>query len=117
MTFEDYTREAKRTIPNLGDSKLNQLHMVLGLVTEASEIADTYKKNLAYKKELDLVNIKEELGDLMWYFANLVDLLDFSFEDILDTNIRKLKLRYPDGFTENSAINRNLTEERKLLEK
>lgn len=35
----------------------------------------------------------------------------------LDNNIEKLKVRYPEKFTTENALNRNLVEERKMLEK
>ena len=51
-----------------------------------------------------------ELGDIMWYVAQATQALDISMEDVLDTNIRKLSKRYPDGtfdayFSENRAAN------------
>jgi NTP pyrophosphatase (non-canonical NTP hydrolase) len=90
--------------------------MVLGMQTEAAEIADVYKKALAYKKPIDFVNVKEELGDLMWYIANMCNIHGWNMEDILDTNIAKLEARYPEKFTEENALNRNLEKERDILE-
>jgi NTP pyrophosphatase (non-canonical NTP hydrolase) len=90
--------------------------MVLGMQTEAAEIADVYKKHIAYKKELDLVNVKEEIGDLMWYIANLCNMNSWDLREILDTNIAKLEARYPEKFTEEQAINRDLVTERQILE-
>lgn len=116
MELKEYANEIKRTMPNLGTNELDGLHMAIGIATEAGEVLDVYKKNLAYGKDLDVVNIKEELGDLMWYAVNLCTLLGADMRELLDTNVAKLRLRYPEGFTEDSAINRDLEAERALLE-
>ena len=39
-----------------------------------------------------------------------------NYEKSLENNINKLKVRFPEKFTEENAINRNLEEERKQLE-
>lgn len=49
--------------------KSDILHSAMGLITEVGELVDSYKRNIFYNKELDLVNIKEELGDILWYMA------------------------------------------------
>lgn len=71
---------------------------------------------MAYNKPIDLVNIQEELGDLCWYLANFCRINNFDLEKILDNNIAKLRARYPEKFTQENAINRNLENERKVLE-
>lgn len=97
------------------NSKL--IHYALGMGTEAAEIQDAVKKTTVYGKELDRTNIIEELGDSLWYIARMIELLDTSFEEVMDKNIAKLKARYGDKFTEHAALNRNLDKERKILEK
>jgi hypothetical protein len=52
----------------------------------------------------------------MWYIANFCRVNDFDLEKIMDTNINKLRARYPEKFTQNNAIDRNLDKERKILE-
>ena len=46
----------------------------------------------------------------MWYVAQATQALDIRMEDVLDTNIRKLSKRYPEGtfdsyYSENRAAN------------
>lgn len=94
----------------------DEIHMVLGMVTEAGELADVYKKYIAYIKPIDYVNVKEELGDLLWYIANMCNILDLSLEDIFEINIAKLKARYGESFSEEKANTRDLLHERKILE-
>lgn len=93
------------------------LHYALGLCTEVGELQDAIKKYIAYGKQVDAVNIKEELGDILWYHARLLDLFGFTYEEVMERNIEKLKARYGDKFTEHAALNRDLTKEREVLEK
>lgn len=119
--FDDYIKEVLKTESNdfnMVNFKTNSrlLHASMGLVTESGEFQDTLKKFLFYDKEMDVTNLKEELGDIMWYFAIACDSLGIDFEDILESNINKLRSRYNSGFTQGEAINRNIKEERKILE-
>jgi NTP pyrophosphatase (non-canonical NTP hydrolase) len=116
MNIRDYSKEAIRTMASLNDSDKENLHMILGLTTEVGELADTYKKYLAYNKPIDTVNAQEEVGDIMWYIVNLCTLNGWDIEQIMDVNIAKLKARYPEKFTTEMATHRNLEEERKILE-
>jgi NTP pyrophosphatase (non-canonical NTP hydrolase) len=116
MNTKEYQLNASRTLAVLDTSLENDLHMILGMQTEAAEMADVYKKHLAYGKDLDLVNIKEELGDLLWYIANLCNMHGWDMEDIMATNIKKLQARYPEKFSWEAALNRNLEKEREILE-
>ena len=116
MNFKEYTKETQRTAPFLGSDFLDQLHMAIGISTEAGELLDSYKKAFAYGKELDTVNIGEELGDLLWYMSNLMRMLGIDFENVLDINTKKLRQRYPNKFEFDKAINRDLRSEREILE-
>jgi len=116
MQLKEYCEKANRTNANLETWQLNDLHMILGMMTEIGELADTFKKELAYNKNLDWVNIKEELGDIMWYWGNLCYTNGLNPEEILDINIAKLQSRYPNKFTTYHAKNRNLEKERTILE-
>lgn len=116
MELNEYQKLAPRTLSYLSSQEENDLHMVLGMFTEVAEIADVFKKSLAYDKKIDWVNVKEEIGDVMWYIANLCELHEWSLEEILQTNIDKLKARYPEKFTNEKALNRDLETERLILE-
>jgi len=116
MQLNEYCRLANRTNSELDTEVLNTLHMLMGMQTEIGELTDPFKKQLAYGKKIDWINVQEEIGDLMWYVGNLCYMLNFNLEDILEKNIEKLKTRYPEKFNSNQAINRNTVEERKILE-
>lgn len=115
MDIEQYKSDSERTLIDKGH-EMNLLHAAMGIGTEAGELLDAFKRQLFYGKPLDVVNIKEEVGDLMWYVAILLRELDLDFQEILDLNIQKLRARFPDKFTEDHALNRDLETERAILE-
>lgn len=82
------------------------LHAVIGLAGEVGEAVDAVKKAVMYGKPLDLNNIKEESGDILWYMSLLLDSIGSSFEEVMQMNHDKLEKRYPGGFTEAKAIAR-----------
>jgi len=93
------------------------LHAGMGLCTEAAEFVDALKKWIFYGKELDNINLKEEIGDTAWYVALAVDVLNTTFDEVLSCNIAKLKKRYPEKFTSDAAINRDVTQEMTVFTK
>lgn len=93
------------------------VHAAVGISTEAGELLDAVKKAIIYGKPVDVVNIKEELGDLLWYIGLAISDLDTTFEEIFDINDAKLSLRYSQGqFTTEEALNRDTQAERQVLE-
>lgn len=118
MTNEEYIENVLRTeSPKNPIVPRRLLHGTMGICTEAGELLDAVKKGMYYGKPMDYVNIREEIGDLLWYMALIIDEMGWSFEQIMEENINKLKTRYPEKFTEEKAINRDLETERKILEK
>ena len=125
MKSKEYKNNALRTESNdfkaissrLDNSKIRLLHAAMGFQTEAAEFTDMLKKHIFYGKKLDEVNLKEELFDMTWYMAIALDELGYTFEEGFQTNIDKLKARYPEKFTEDNANNRDLDTEREILEK
>ncbi len=91
-------------------------HALIGIATEAAELMEVLDKTLSDNEDIDYVNVLEEFGDINWYEAIGVDAMGGDFENILTTNIEKLRKRFPEKFTNEEAINRNLEEERKILE-
>jgi NTP pyrophosphatase (non-canonical NTP hydrolase) len=78
----------------------------LGLSGEIGEFNDLLKKWVFHQKEIDVEHAKKELGDIMWYVAMMCQSFGWELNDILQMNIEKLKLRYPDGFDVNLANHR-----------
>lgn len=119
--MSQFVKDAIRTeSPNFFMHKVDPriLHASIGFVTEAGEFQDALKKTLFYGEDLDLTNLKEELGDMLWYMAIAMDALGTDFEDEQDRVIRKLKKRFPSKFENALAeeVNRDRKAERKILE-
>lgn len=93
------------------------LHAGIGLSTESGEFLDALKKHIFYGKELDRVNLAEEMGDMFWYLAIVADELGVNMDDVMQNNIAKLKARYGEKFSEEKAEKRDLKTEREILEK
>jgi NTP pyrophosphatase (non-canonical NTP hydrolase) len=91
-------------------------HAITGIFTEGAEMADAFKRYKYYGTELDTVNLKEEIGDLLWYVQLLCSSLDTTIEEAMDTNEAKLKARFGDSFSEEAAVTRDLEVEREVLE-
>lgn len=93
------------------------IHAILGKLTELGELADQFKKHLFYGKDLDIVNVQEEIGDDNWYTAILCNVFHLDWAKIKEQNIEKLKARFPkDKFESEHALFRNLEQERETLE-
>lgn len=95
------------------------LHMLIGIVGEAGEIAEqihefltTGQLRLAGKESLP-----EELGDLRFYISGALRCLGITEADNNQMNYDKLKVRYPAGFTNHAALNRDLEAEGAALTK
>lgn len=73
------------------------LEKILGLAGEAGEAADKVKKILrdkgGYASEEDRAELVKELGDVLWYVANVARYLDVDLSQIAKVNIDKLESR------------------------
>lgn len=121
--MKDYQATALRTLStrfHVGDEEgevtPDLLHGAIGLATEAGELLDAVKRALFYGGSLDRTNLIEELGDLEWYMAVIRDALDVEQAEVQRINIEKLRARYPEKFTRQDALNRDLRREREVLE-
>ena len=100
MDLNQYQHKSRETAlyPNVGK---NAIYPTLGLVGEAGEVADKVKKVLRDNNgEFDLEVkrlIKYELGDVLWYVAQLSTELGFDLDDVAESNLRKLSSRVKRG--------------------
>lgn len=92
------------------------VHGIIGAATESGELLEALYATLFNHKELDIVNVFEEVGDLQWYEAMLLRKAGRTFDDVQRNNIAKLRKRFGDKFTEYDAKNRDLDAERAILE-
>src|SRR5262245_54651403 len=100
--MKDYIQQALRTEskPNLSlMGRMNEharaVHAIFGLLTEIGELTDQFKRHIFYQAPLDLSNANEEVGDVLWYLAIMMDHVGIDFEACMEANIRKLRARYP----------------------
>lgn len=87
-----------------GDDSLTTL--ALGLCGESGEVADIIKKVVGHGHTMDMKKLIAELGDCLWYIARLADANGVSLSEVAESNIEKLRKRYPNGFNSHDSINR-----------
>lgn len=105
MTLNEYQDAAQRTSAH-EDSLWKLENGLLGLFGEGGECADILKKSLFQGHALDKEHMAKELGDVMWYVAEVASGLGMKLEKIAQMNIDKLKARYPDGFSTERSLHR-----------
>lgn len=109
MRMNEYQAMARRTSSTQGPEEASYdklINGVMGLCGEAGECIDVVKKMMFQGHELNTDKLIEELGDVLWYCAELAGGLGVSLEDVALINVEKLKERYPDGFDAERSINR-----------
>lgn len=112
MTPDSYLEMTARTCKQfphgmrLTQEQSDLLHAILGLSGEAGELVDGFKKHLIYGKMLDENNLIEEAGDILWYMALLFRAINVDFAEVMQKNIDKLMIRYPDKYTDQHAVAR-----------
>ncbi len=97
MNFEEYQLEASQTA--LYPRRLNNIeYATLGLAGEAGEVANIVKKiQRDFGGEItDEIrgNLKDELGDVLWYISACADELNLSLREIAEYNVGKLAKRH-----------------------
>lgn len=105
-TLNQYQRDAMRTRGNTHDPTLRLAVSALGLAGESGEVADLIKKIIGHGKAPTIDDITKELGDVLWYLADVAECYGLSLEDVARANIKKLGERYPDGFSHEASNNR-----------
>jgi NTP pyrophosphatase (non-canonical NTP hydrolase) len=103
--FSDAVARTAKSMPTqeVDGPTLNMLHWVLGIAGEAGELIDPIKKCVFYNKELDIGNVQEELGDILYYTIALINELGLDPEYVMSDVIYKLQLRYPEGYSDEHA--------------
>lgn len=66
----------------------------LGLGGETGEVLEIIKKSRRDEVPIELEHFMEELGDVLWYVANLCSCMNISLEAVLNYNVNKLTERY-----------------------
>jgi NTP pyrophosphatase (non-canonical NTP hydrolase) len=87
MNFTEYLVTVRNRAAKL-DHDAQIEHAQLGIISESGEIANIYKRCLAYGRPFDAVNLLEEIGDVLWYFTLLCDEREISMSK-LDSWVEK----------------------------
>jgi NTP pyrophosphatase (non-canonical NTP hydrolase) len=109
MNFNDYQDKAKATAkyPVIGQGVI---YPTLGLANEAGEVAGKIKKIFRDKagviSEPDRQALQAELGDVLWYLAQVATELNLSLDEIAGHNIEKLLDRLERGKIQGDGDNR-----------
>ena len=81
-------------------------NMCMGLAGETGETVDIFKKHIYQGKDLDINDVIEEIGDILWYIANLCNVNKITMKECMESNVEKLRKRYPNGFSIKDALER-----------
>jgi len=96
--MDEYQSEAVKFMNpalSVGDRVVN---CALGLAGEVGEVIEPIKKHLFHGKPLFKDDLEKEIGDVLWYVANLCEALGLDMSVVAEKNIHKLSARWPDGF-------------------
>jgi NTP pyrophosphatase (non-canonical NTP hydrolase) len=100
MNFSDYQTKSRKTAkyPAIGHPVI---YPTLGLTNEAGEVSGKVKKIFRDKggviSAADREALKGELGDVLWYLAQICTELDLSLDEVAEHNIVKLYDRLERG--------------------
>jgi NTP pyrophosphatase (non-canonical NTP hydrolase) len=81
-------------------------YVALGLANEAGEVAGKVKKLLRGDRNISRFDVRDELGDVLWYLAACADTFELTLEDIAKANIDKLQDRAQRNALKGSGDNR-----------
>jgi len=85
----------------VGDADVPRLMTAaFGVSAEAGELVEIIKKIFLQGKpynEENIIHMKKEAGDILWYMSQLCIALDTTFEELMEINYQKLSARYPEG--------------------
>lgn len=108
---DSYQRLAMRTC-SINDNDADKIrHGVLGLTSEAGEVAGIFQK--VYQGHPDPMtdaeakeHLVKECGDCLWMLAEILDAIHVPMSECMTLNIEKLRARYPDGFDADKSLHR-----------
>src|SRR6266508_1779286 len=114
MDFDEYQRLTEVT--DVRPDPQDVGFPLLGLAGEVGSLVAEYKKRLragaSYEGFED--EVREELGDLLWYAATLARTLDLSLDDIATANLEKTALAWGDELPPPPAYDAEFPPEQRL---
>jgi NTP pyrophosphatase (non-canonical NTP hydrolase) len=98
--FDTYQKESRKTW-NVIPMNHSIVYPTMGMVNEAGEVAGKVKKIFRDRggeiSEADRQALKQELGDVLWYLAQICTELDLSLQEVAEANLIKLFSRLERG--------------------
>lgn len=105
MNLKEYQELARRTQNTEITLAEQERHALFGMASEVGEIHAVYQK-VFQGHNMDYMKVVDEMGDLMWFLAELADSIGVTLDDVAEHNIAKLKKRYPNGFDVEHSVHR-----------
>ena len=98
MTLDGYQLQAETTFI-VEESKIE--YLALGLASEAGEVCEKIKKIYRDKdgemSSNDRLDIRKELGDVLWYISQIACDIDVTLASVATANLEKLRVRKENG--------------------
>lgn len=108
MNLSEYQRESRRTAEYPREAWL--VYPALGLAGEAGEVAEHAKKTIrddgGKVSDERRAAMSKELGDVLWYVAQLATELGLDLDEIAGQNLEKLFSRQTRGVLSGSGDDR-----------
>ncbi len=106
MNANEYQTQSARTGgAAAGFTYRDQLsNAALGIAGESGEVVELVKKGLHHGRGICADDVAAELGDLLWYVAELCTVCGLDMGDVMEANVAKLRARYPDGFVKGGGV-------------
>ncbi|MFN0132740.1 MAG: nucleoside triphosphate pyrophosphohydrolase family protein [Phycisphaerales bacterium] len=99
LTFAEYERLASRTDVSPGRDLKGMMVPLLGLAGEVGSLLSEHKKHLREGNRYSVFtdHVAEEIGDILWYLANIASKSGLSLSEIAAENLAKLEVSPPPG--------------------
>src|SRR6266851_4261724 len=106
LTFRDYQNQAIQTNRVRVDGLQSIMVPLLGLAGEAGSLLSEYKKWLRegdrYRPFTD--QVAEEIGDILWYLANIAEKVGLDLQEIAEENLAKIADRFHSDETDRAPL-------------
>jgi len=98
MDFKEYQQEAKKTIQLTKKPEYKDIVPFLGIIGEVGSVVTQLKTKLKDGESFTAFghNLKEELGDVLWYLSTIASENNLSLDDIAKENLVKIQDRFND---------------------
>jgi hypothetical protein len=106
-----------QVLKSLNETNARVVHGIIGHATESGELVEHLLGVVEVGKTITRQDMVEELGDAQWYTGLMLSGLNTTYIEVWTGNIAKLRVRYPDQFSEERAEMgaRNIEEEKRAL--